>query len=81
MAAKTYSCFGGRDSFQVVAVYPSGHRYEVRAPHDTLEGAVAHCRACEVDSDPRDTWTYQVDVYYTGSDGCRHWRGNVGGEA
>ncbi len=63
--------------FQVVAVYPSGVRYAVRDFHRTMDKAEWHKAACECDSDPQDTWRYEIDVTYTGSDGQRHWRANV----
>jgi hypothetical protein len=71
------SCFDGRDRYQVVAVYPSGGRYDVREPHDTLEAAVWHRELCERSADAADGWRYEVDVTYTGADGQRHWRGRV----
>jgi len=48
-------------SYQVVAVYPSGNRYPVRAPHETRAGADWHRELCERDADPRDGWVYAVD--------------------
>ena len=65
--------------FQVVAVYPSGTRYPVRAPHAQFLSAVWHRRLCERAADPRDTWVYEIDMTYTGVDGQRHWRGDVDG--
>lgn len=70
-----------RARFQVVAVYPSGNRYDVRPPHTTYLQAEAHRARCERTADPGDTWTYSVDCYYTGSDGQTHWRGDVTGES
>jgi hypothetical protein len=66
-----------QSQYQVVAVYPSGRRYPVRKPHDSLERAQWHVEWCERDADPRDTWRYEIDVRYVGSDGQIHWRGNV----
>ena len=65
------------DQYQVVAVYPSGTRYPVRDPHETLNGARSHLDACRRDADPQDTWNYCVDMYYIGSDGQCHWKGGV----
>ena len=65
------------DWFQVVAVYPSGTRYAIRKPHETLAGAELHLNACRRDADPRDTWFYCVDRYYIGTDGQTHWTGGV----
>jgi hypothetical protein len=48
--------------FQVVAVYPSGNRYPVRAPWPSLPRAEAHRAACEHAAGPLDAWTYEVDA-------------------
>lgn len=69
-----------RAAFQVVAVYPSGNRYAVRAAHDSYGAAVGHVSLCERDADPRDEWTYEIDVTRTGADGETHCRQNVQGE-
>ena len=67
--------------YQVVAVYPSGRRYPVREPHETIGSALAHrdraIRALDRDRRPGEDWTYAVDVRYIGADGQLHWRGNV----
>ena len=49
-------------TFQVVAVYPSGNRYPVRGAHDGFIRALCHRAWCERDADPRDPWTYEVDM-------------------
>src|SRR5437868_6815811 len=65
------------DWFQVVAVYPSGTRYAIRDPHETLERADLHLGWCRRDADPEDTWIYCVDRYHVGTDGQIHWTGGV----
>jgi len=51
----------GNTVFQVVAVYPSGNRRPVLAPHETRAAADWHRELCERDADPRDGWVYAVD--------------------
>lgn len=54
--------------YQVVAVYPSGRRFPVRAPHDSFDGALWHKEACErfvreCEPDERqDINVYEIDV-------------------
>jgi len=66
--------------FQVVAVYPSGRRFAVRDAHDSFSRAETHRSRCETTSDPRDEWTYEIDVSYTGADGQTHKRFGVTGD-
>lgn len=67
--------------FQVVAVYESGNRYEILGTKENFLAAEDHRTHCELTADPADTWVYEVDMSYFGSDGQWHWRGNVTGES
>lgn len=63
-------------SYQVVAVYPSGRRYEIRNPHPTLAAAQWHLYCANRQHDD-PTYHYAIDATYIGADGQQHWRASV----
>lgn len=64
--------------FIVVAVYSSGTRYELTNTATTsVYNAVDHAARAQAALLPSEDWVYEVDMYYVGSDGQRHWRSNV----